>query len=116
MVRSAGLILGGTRPVNNTDPRETIMNSPMSTMQIVAVAITIGLNALGGFDVMSISYASPEILREWGITRSTLGFVLSAELVGMALGSILIGGVADKLGRRATGRDCLRDMAIGMVP
>lgn len=100
--------------MNNTDPRETIMNSPMSTMQIVAVAITIGLNALDGFDVMSISYASPEILREWGITRSTLGFVLSAELVGMALGSILIGGVADKFGRRATMLGCLLVMSLGM--
>lgn len=83
-------------------------------MQIVAVAITIGLNALDGFDVMSISYASPEILREWGITRSALGFVLSAELVGMALGSVLIGGVADKLGRRSTMLGCLLVMTLGM--
>lgn len=90
------------------------MNSPMSRMQIVAVAITIGLNALDGFDVMSISFASPEILREWGITRSALGFVLSAELVGMALGSILIGKVADRIGRRGTMLGCLLVMTIGM--
>ena len=53
-------------PVNN-DPRETIANSPMSALQIVAVAITIGLNALDGFDVLSIAFAGPGILKEWGI-------------------------------------------------
>ncbi len=83
-------------------------------MQIIAVAITIGLNALDGFDVMSISFASPEILREWGITRSTLGIVLSMELIGMAVGSILIGGVADRFGRRKTMLGCLIVMTIGM--
>lgn len=98
----------------NTDPRETIMNSPMSRMQVLAVAATIGLNALDGFDVMSISYASPDILREWGITRGELGIVLSMELIGMALGSILIGGVADQIGRRRTMLGCLFVMTIGM--
>jgi benzoate transport len=100
--------------VSNTDPRETLSSSPMSTMQIVAVAITIGLNALDGFDVLSISFASPGIMKEWGINRAALGIVLSMELVGMALGSLFIGGAADRFGRRPTMLGCLMLMTIGM--
>jgi benzoate transport len=98
----------------NADPRETISLSPMSRLQIIAVAITIGLNALDGFDVLSISFASPGIAAEWGIDRAALGIVLSMELIGMALGSIFLGGVADKIGRRRTVLGCLIVMAIGM--
>jgi MFS transporter, AAHS family, vanillate permease len=96
------------------DPREVIAKSPMSALQIAVVAITIGLNALDGFDVLSISFASPGIARDWGIDRAALGFVLSMELIGMGVGSILLGGVADKIGRRRTLLGCLLVMTLGM--
>jgi benzoate transport len=97
------------------DPRETIANSPMSVLQIAVVGITIGLNALDGFDVLSISFASPGIAAEWGIARDALGIVLSMELIGMAIGSVILGGIADKIGRRPTMLGCLVLMAFGML-
>src|SRR5690606_2875370 len=99
----------------SADPRETLAGSPMSRLQIMAVGVTIGLNALDGFDVLSISFASPGIAAEWGIDQAELGFVLSMELIGMSLGSLLLGGVADKLGRRATMLGCLVLMTVGML-
>jgi benzoate transport len=98
----------------NVDPRDVMANSPMTTMQIIIIALTIGLNGLDGFDVLSISYASPGIAMEWGIDRAALGFVLTAELVGMAIGSVLIGGIADSIGRRRTMLGCITAMAVGM--
>ncbi len=86
----------------------------MSAIQIAVVAITVGLNALDGFDVLSISFASPGIARAWGIDRAVLGVVLSMELLGMGLGSILLGGVADRIGRRRTVLGCLALMSLGM--
>jgi len=41
--------------------------------------------------------------------------VLSMELIGMAIGSVLLGGVADKTGRRPTILGCLLVMAVGML-
>jgi len=99
----------------NRDPRDVIATSPMSPLQIAVVAITIALNALDGFDVLSISFASNGIAREWGIVPGALGIVLSMELIGMAIGSASIGGVADKIGRRPTVLGCLVVMATGMV-
>jgi benzoate transport len=99
----------------DTDPRETIASAPMCRAQIIACAITIGLNALDGFDVLAISFASPGIASEWGIDRAALGLVLSMELFGMAIGSILLGGVADRIGRRPMMLGCLVVMATGMI-
>jgi benzoate transport len=98
----------------STDPRETISVSPMSRLQMAAVAITVGLNALDGFDVLSISFASPGILKEWGLTRGALGIVMSMELIGMAVGSLFIGQIADRIGRRPTLLGCLVLMTVGM--
>jgi len=98
-----------------TDPREVIEQAPMSRAQVAAVAIMVGLNALDGFDVLSISFASPGIAADWGIDRVALGVVLSMELVGMAIGSVVLGGVADKAGRRRTILGCLCVMALGMA-
>jgi benzoate transport len=98
----------------NTDPRQTIANSSMGMLQILAVIITIGLNALDGFDVLSISFASPGISSEWHLTKTALGYVLSMELIGMAAGSLTLGGVADRFGRRPLILGCLVAMTIGM--
>jgi benzoate transport len=99
----------------NKDPREMLATSPMSRMQMLVIAITLGLTALDGFDILSISFASPGIAKEWGIDRAALGVVLSMELLGMALGSILLGGVADLIGRRRMLLGCLVLMTLGMV-
>ncbi|MDE2403208.1 MAG: MFS transporter [Sphingomonadales bacterium] len=87
----------------------------MTPMQVVAIGVCVLLNALDGFDVLSISFASPGIAREWGIERGALGVVLSMELIGMAGGSVLLGQVADRIGRKATTLLCLVVMALGML-
>lgn len=97
-----------------TDPRAIIDREPMSSFQWGVVAVMVGLNALDGFDVLSISFASPGIAKAWGIDRAALGLVLSMELIGMAGGSLVLGRVADRIGRRAMILACLVVMAIGM--
>jgi MFS transporter, AAHS family, vanillate permease len=86
----------------------------MRGLQVAAVAMCILLTALDGFDVLSISFAAPGIAAEWGIDRAALGIVLSMELIGMAVGSILIGGLADRFGRRPAIFGCLALMTTGM--
>ena len=99
----------------NQDPQAIIDNSPMGRLQYSVIALCIVLLALDGFDVLAISFAAPGIAEEWGISRGTLGIVLSMELAGMALGSVAIGGLADRHGRRPTILACLVVMAAGML-
>ncbi|GAB3677221.1 MFS transporter [Salinisphaera aquimarina] len=98
-----------------TNPVDIIERSRLSVFQMVAIAITVGLNGLDGFDVLAISFAAPGIATEFGIDRAALGFVLAAELIGMGIGSIVLGGVADKIGRRPMILGCLVAMSIGML-
>jgi MFS family permease len=97
-----------------TNPISVIDNNPMSARQWVVVVLMIFLNALDGFDVLSSAFASPGISKEWGIERAALGVVLSAELIGMGFGSIILGSLADKIGRKLDILLCLVIMAIGM--
>jgi benzoate transport len=87
----------------------------MTKAQIVVVAITVLLNAMDGFDILSIAFASPGIAKEWGTSQLALGIVLSMELIGMAFGSVFLGGLADKIGRRPTLLGCLVVMVAGML-
>lgn len=97
------------------DPRDVVANSAMSPFQKMVVAIMVGLNALDGFDVLSISFASPGIAGAWGIDRAALGLVLSMELIGMSVGALVLGSMADRIGRRRTILACLGIMAAGMA-
>jgi benzoate transport len=98
----------------DTSPKLIMELGPMRLAQWAAVLVTVGLNALDGFDVLSISFASPGIVADWGVNNATLGWILSMELLGMALGSVVLGPVADKVGRRTTILGCLAAMVVGM--
>lgn len=104
----AGPTGGGANPIN------VINDTAMNWRQWAVVVLMVLLNALDGFDVLSSAFAAPGITADWGIPRSELGIVLSAELVGMGFGSVLLGGAADKFGRKNTMIACLVIMAGGM--
>jgi hypothetical protein len=58
----------------HTDPRELIADRPMSTLQIGIIAVLCCLNGLDGFDVLTISFAAPGIVRAWALSPDVLGW------------------------------------------
>jgi benzoate transport len=92
-----------------------LRHAPMSSFQMVAVAICVALNALDGFDILAITFAAPGITREWALGPGALGIVISTGLVGMSIGSLLIAPLADTLGRRPVILWCLILMTLGML-
>ena len=97
-----------------SSPIAVINDTQMGVRQWAVVVLMVLLNALDGFDVLASAFAAPGISADWGIDRAALGVVLSAELVGMGFGSVLLGGAADKWGRKYTMIACLVVMAAGM--
>ena len=81
------------------DPRQLLLDAPMSRFQSFAIATIVTLAALDGFDVFAVTFAAPALLTDWGIGRAELGIALSAGLVGMAFGSLLLSPLADMFGR-----------------
>ncbi len=80
--------------------RQAIDSSPMSGYQWYLVALTTILNALDGYDVLAMAFTANAVSEEFGLTGGQLGTLLSAGLIGMAVGSLVLGPLADKFGRR----------------
>jgi benzoate transport len=87
----------------------------MGALQILIVILLVLLNALDGFDVLAITFAAPGISEDWEISLSALGVVIAASVIGMAVGSVFLAPMADRIGRRPTILICLCIMAVGML-
>ncbi|WP_217267760.1 MULTISPECIES: MFS transporter [Halomonadaceae] len=80
--------------------RHAVDNGPMSAFQWQAIAICFLLNAIDGLDVLAMAFTASAVSHEWGLSGAELGMLLSAGIVGMAIGSALIAPFADTYGRR----------------
>jgi benzoate transport len=80
--------------------RERINDSKMSPYQWAIIGMCVLLNALDGFDVLAMAFTANGVTKEFGLTGSELGVLLSAGLVGMAIGSLCLAPLADVIGRR----------------
>lgn len=75
-------------------------NLPVGAFHYKLLVVT-GLGWL--FDSMDtglISFVLPILAREWGLTPEQVGWIGSVGLIGMALGAVLAGTIADKFGRK----------------
>jgi len=72
----------------------------MSRYQWLIVGLCIVLNALDGFDVLAMAFTANSVTRDFGLSGGQLGILLSAGLVGMAVGSLGLAPFADVIGRR----------------
>ncbi|MGA5757669.1 MFS transporter [Nonomuraea bangladeshensis] len=101
--------------VHPPELRARIDDAPMTRLQWSAIAVCVLLNVLDGFDVLVMSFTSAAVSAEWSLSGSQLGLLLSAGLVGMALGSLFLAPLADRIGRRALILACLVIASAGML-
>nr|WP_269437946.1 MFS transporter [Arthrobacter sp. zg-Y179] len=74
----------------------------MSPRQVAIIAICTTLYMIDGFDVLVMAFSASHVAEEWGLNGAQLGYLLSAALVGMAVGSIFVSTVSDIIGRQKT--------------
>lgn len=55
---------------------------------------------LDGYDLAAVAYIVPSLMELWGLSKPQLGQALSAALFGLAIGALLAGPLADRLGRK----------------
>ncbi len=65
------------------------------------VGMCLAINMLDGFDVLVVAFTAQSIAADWSIPYASLGVLLSAGLVGMAGGSLILAPYADRIGRRS---------------
>ena len=86
--------------MNNNSVRELLARGPVTSFQLLVIALCVGLNMLDGFDVLAMSFSASGVKADWKLPNARLGELLSAGLVGMAIGSLLLAPCADAYGRR----------------
>ena len=82
------------------DVSKAIDDGGFSTLQKLAYLFAALAIVVDGFDGQMIGYAIPMIMKEWGVTRATFSIAVASGLVGMAVGSLSAGVLADKFGRK----------------
>ncbi len=97
------------------DIRALVANSPMTPHQIAAIAVCVGLNMLDGFDVLVMAFTASGVSAEWKLSGAELGVLLSAGLVGMAIGSLFLAPRADRFGRRTVVMASVLIVSLGML-
>lgn len=73
---------------------------PLSAFQIGAVLLAAATVILDGLDNQMLGLAAPSLLKEWGLAKSSLGYVFALGFVGMGIGTLVAGWIGDRFGRR----------------
>jgi benzoate transport len=97
------------------DLLERIRTSKMSRYQITVIVICFLINVVEGIDVFMMSFIMPTLSAEWGLTPVQIGYLLSAALFGMTIGSFVLSPLGDRVGRRNLIIACLAVVAVGMA-
>ena len=82
----------------------------------VAVLAFIAISA-DGYDLAIFGAAIPDLLADpdWGLTPARIGVIASTAIVGMCLGSIAAGVLADRFGARRLFLACVTWFSVGMI-
>jgi AAHS family 4-hydroxybenzoate transporter-like MFS transporter len=82
------------------DVAAVIDAAPLSRFHLRVVGLCALLLFFEGFDLQSIGFAAPAIVRAFGWPQAVLGWVFSAGQAGMVVGALLGGLAGDRWGRR----------------
>ena len=80
--------------------QEVIDARPLSRLQFYAISLCMLTAVLDGFDTQVIGMLAPVMSRSLDVPAAHFGPVFSAGLVGMLIGAVTLGPLADRYGRK----------------
>jgi AAHS family 4-hydroxybenzoate transporter-like MFS transporter len=73
---------------------------PLSALQLRVIILCSLAAFVDGYDLQAMAVALPNLAEEWGLAPAVFKFAQSASLVGMAIGSVFLGPLGDRFGRK----------------
>jgi len=97
------------------DIRRFIDERPVGSYQLLVAALCGLVVFVDGFDAQAMGFVAPALSADLQIPRSVLGSVISSGLVGMMVGALVSGPVADRVGRRPVLVTCALVFGVGSL-
>jgi len=88
--------------VNRTplDLQRLIDERPLTRFQVLVIVICGAIALMDGYDAQSMGFVAPALSADLHISRAALGPLLSSGLLGMVIGALIFGPLADHIGRK----------------
>lgn len=80
--------------------RQTIDEAPMHALQWRVIGLCFLINMVDGIDVLAMAFTASAVAKDWQLQQIAVGWLLSAGIIGMTLGSLFLAPLADRWGRR----------------
>lgn len=78
------------------------INTKLSYYQYLIIFLCFCIALLDGFDTQAVAFTGPAIIEAFKLAPTALAPVLTAGVIGMTVGAMLLGIIGDRLGRRKT--------------
>ena len=82
------------------DVPELIDQQRVSRFQLRVLLLCAAVVLMDGFDAQAIGYVAPALSKAWNLKPGALMNVFAAGLFGLMLGALILGPVADRVGRK----------------
>jgi AAHS family 4-hydroxybenzoate transporter-like MFS transporter len=81
------------------DIKAWIDNRKVVPYQWLIMGLCFFIVLFDGFDVAVMGFIAPSLIQEWGLSKAAFGPVMSAGMIGLAIGALTAGPYADRIGR-----------------
>ncbi|MFI5614194.1 MFS transporter [Amycolatopsis sp. NPDC051903] len=89
-------------PDSTPDARTELGAAPLRPFHWLIVGLVALATLFDGYDTLIPSYVIHFVAKPWHLSEGQVGFLVSSGLIGFAVGSVVHGVVADRIGRRPT--------------
>ena len=99
----------------SVDVVEVIDSARYFGWPLAITILTILIMLVDGYDLQTMSFVAPAIVADWGIARADLIWVSNGSLIGIAVGSVVLGRLGDRVGRKRAFIACLLSLCAGSL-